>query len=248
MSKRILKASAVAMLAMVMTAGAEGVSVPGWTFSVTPYVSLPQLNGDVTVDHHTAPVDVSFSDSAKSLDEIKGVFMLHGEAQHGLLSGWGDVCALTLGEDNDTMAGDTTVRLTQYIGELGAGWALPVQATDFRVEAIGGARYQMYRIRIIADEMDIDADATRYWTDPFVGIRAMYTLNQSWLFSLRGDIGGFGIGSDLTLNAVGTANWIINKDWSANLAYRYMDVDYNKDGFIYDVTMDGPAIGVTYTF
>ena len=66
--------------------------------------------------------------------------------------------------------------------------------------------------------------------------------------SLRGDIGGFGVGSDLSWNAVGAASWAFAENWSAVLAYRLLDVDYDHNAFKYNVRTDGPALGLMYTF
>ncbi len=37
------------------------------------------------------------------------------------------------------------------------------------------------------------------WTDPFLGVRGTCSLNESLQFRASGDIGGFGMGSDVAL-------------------------------------------------
>jgi hypothetical protein len=90
------------------------------------------------------------------------------------------------------------------------------------------------------------------WVDPFVG--ALYTipLADKWSFTLHGDIGGFGVGSKLAWQGVGTLRWQLREQFGLLAAYRYVDMDYeNDDGtpyFEYDMSISGPALGAVFTF
>jgi hypothetical protein len=35
---------------------------------------------------------------------------------------------------------------------------------------------------------------------------------------------------------------------STTIGYRYMDVDYDEDEFLYDVSQDGPVLGLSWRF
>ncbi len=70
--------------------------------------------------------------------------------------------------------------------------------------------------------------------------------------NLRGDIGGFGVGSDFAWQAIATLRWQFSPRTGVGLAYRHLDMDY-EDGkganrFLYDVATSGPALGVVFTF
>jgi len=69
-------------------------------------------------------------------------------------------------------------------------------------------------------------------------------------FSLRGygDIGGFGVSSDLTYQIYGGVGYRFKEWFSAELGYRVLDVDYDDDGFVYDLTMHGPMAGFRFQF
>ena len=73
--KAMWMAAAVATLLGVNVASAEA---EGWTFALTPYGWLPQMNGDVSIGPVSAPVDLSFSDTLDLVKDIKGALMLHG--------------------------------------------------------------------------------------------------------------------------------------------------------------------------
>ena len=48
--------------------------------------------------------------------------------------------------------------------------------------------------------------------------------------------------------AWGTLNYAFNRHWTASAGYRYLAVDYRKDNHVFDVTMGGPMMAVSYKF
>jgi hypothetical protein len=42
--------------------------------------------------------------------------------------------------------------------------------------------------------------------------------------------------------------WHMSERASLQLGYRAIDIDYEKDGFVYDVLTQGPQAGVTFRF
>lgn len=239
-------ATFVAVMVGVGAAFAEGMA--GWSIEVAPYAWLPQMNGDVAVQGHSAPVDLSFSDTLDMVQDIRGALMVHIEAKHEALSALADIYAITTRQQNDLPRGEMDLRMTQYIGELGVAYALPIEAGGLKIEPLFGGRCQSLRTQLKLEAFGMDADQDKLWADPFVGVRMMVPVGKTVSLSLRGDIGGFGIGSDLAWNVVGAAEWAFAERWKANLAYRCLDFDYEDDGFVYNVRMDGPALGVSYTF
>ena len=69
---------------------------------------------------------------------------------------------------------------------------------------------------------------------------------------VRGDVGGFGVGSELTWNAALHLAHQLSEGVSLGFGYHVMDVDF-EDGsglskFTYDVQIHGPQIGVGFHF
>ena len=98
--------------------------------------------------------------------------------------------------------------------------------------------------RVIPEEVS----DTRTWVDPMVGFRGRYNFTDKCYFAARGDIGGFGVSSDLTLNAFGAVGYQWNKTFSTELGYRYLYVDYAHDGFVFDAATKGLFLGATFKF
>ena len=60
------------------------------------------------------------------------------------------------------------------------------------------------------------SSAGKSWIDPFVGVHFMAPLAERWWFGARGDVGGFGVGSDLA--------------WQA-----YADIGFNASKLVIDL-------------
>ena len=63
-----------------------------------------------------------------------------------------------------------------------------------------------------------------------------------------GDIGGFGITSDLTWQAMAILGYHINESGSVILGYRGIGTDYTDGDFGYDVINHGVVLGFEYKF
>ena len=85
-----------------------------------------------------------------------------------------------------------------------------------------------------------------------IGVTYTIPFADKWSFTLRGDIGGFGVGSDFAWQGLGTLRWQTSERVGVLAAYRYIDMDYDTDKgaryFEYDMSLSGPALGVVFTF
>jgi hypothetical protein len=73
---------------------------------------------------------------------------------------------------------------------------------------------------------------------------------------LSGDVGGFGVGSQFSWQAVGTYSFEFAKTssavWSGMIGYRALSVDFSKGSgttrYEYDMIQHGPIMGLTMRF
>lgn len=100
------------------------------------------------------------------------------------------------------------------------------------------------------------ADAI-HWVDPVIGLRLRHQSTPRHEASLRGDIGGFGLGSQLTWQALGTYgyNWQLEGGAAitAFIGFRALGVNYVSPGGGIDATamnevLYGPFLGARYRF
>jgi hypothetical protein len=73
-------------------------------------------------------------------------------------------------------------------------------------------------------------------------------LGRKLRFTLFGDVGGFGAGSQLEWQVVPVLGYELNKRFTLQAGYRYLDVNYRSGGFKYDVRLSGLFLGTTIRF
>jgi hypothetical protein len=97
-------------------------------------------------------------------------------------------------------------------------------------------------------ELDHSFSLAEDWWDPYVGVRARLNLSKAFYLTAKADIGGFGVGSDLTWQASGALGCQVTRSLHAEIGYRYLYTDYDHDGFVYDVSQSGVEITAGITF
>ena len=86
-----------------------------------------------------------------------------------------------------------------------------------------------------------DVDVSERGKQLSLGMRAVSFLGA---FAL----GGFGVASDLMWDASLNLGYQWTKGFATTIGYRYLDVDYEKNGFLYDVAQDGLILGLSWRF
>jgi opacity protein-like surface antigen len=93
------------------------------------------------------------------------------------------------------------------------------------------------------------------WVDPLVGVRVRQQLASGDELQLKGDIGGFGVGSKISWQAVGgyVHNFqLYGLNWAGMIGYRALEVDYSQGGGFsksgLNVVMHGPIVGIGLHF
>jgi hypothetical protein len=94
------------------------------------------------------------------------------------------------------------------------------------------------------------------WVDPFVGFRVRHKLAPGQDLSLEADVGGFGIGSRISYQALGAYRFDIGSTgsvaWAGVLGYRVLYVDYIQGSgsslFQMSTLQQGPLLGLSARF
>ena len=122
-------------------------------------------------------------------------------------------------------------------------------------EVLGGLRYNDIEADVAAAEPSGGTQTdggSQSWVDPFVGGRYTLPFAAGWSFKVRGDVGGFGVGSKSAWQLVTRFNWDATEHLDVTFGYRVIDMDYEEgegiDRFVYDVQTSGPVIGVGWTY
>ncbi len=249
-----------AVIAVAMVASVGHARADEWQFSVAPYLWAVSLDGEQTVKGRAADVDVSFLDIIEESDSIFAL-QAHFELHNGTWGVFFDPTFMALTMDATVGPIDVDIEFDYWLVEFGAVYRVaswPQEGgADIDLELLAGGRYTSL-------DIDIDLTATGFatsvggnkkWIDPFVGARTLIPLTEGVNLLLRGDVGGFGVGSDFTYNLVGTVGWdmtVFGNDATLIAGYRILYQDY-EDGsganrFAYDITTHGPIIGMNFRF
>ena len=87
------------------------------------------------------------------------------------------------------------------------------------------------------------------WIDPFIGIKGRTSFGNTKFYISGGvSIGGFSVNSDLFYDTNVNLGYQWNKSIGTSIGYRIYGLDYNNDGFVYDVKQKGFIFGLTWIF
>jgi len=254
--------AAAARAADVETAPPEPAPPPQreWTFTVAPYFWAAGINGDVGLfGREPVNIDASFSDI---IQDFKFGGMVVAELHNGTWGVFGDLMYVKTEADESVTRSIVGVPLTlaatvetsaftgTVMGEYRA-YATPTVTVDLMAGA---------RIWDVDNDIDISLTAGgpplaafsgsdgSTWVDPIIGAKARFNIDQSWYLTGWGMVGGFGAGSEVTWDVMGGVGYQWN-DWlSIAVGYRALGVDYDNDGFVYDVVQHGPFLGTVMRF
>lgn len=244
-----MRKSTRASIAIAALLAATAARAEEWKHEFAPYLWATGMDGTAGVASVDASVDVGFGDI---LENLEMAFLGTYRASKGPLSLTMDVVYMGLGQTVKGPGGLVTadIDMDQTAVEGTVGWALTEQLVAF-----GGLRYVDLSVEVQARSPPGDlrtAKGSESWVDPVIGARYTIPFADSWSLNLRGDIGGFGVGSDFAWQAMATLRWQATERLGVLGAYRYFDMDY-EDGsgagrFKYDMTISGPVLGIAFTF
>jgi hypothetical protein len=96
--------------------------------------------------------------------------------------------------------------------------------------------------RILKRQLNRGFSLTEYWTDPYIGIGGRYNLGKAFYLTGKADVGGFGAGSDVSVQAYGALGCQVTRSIYSELGFRYLYYDFDDGGFLYKVSTYGPQI------
>jgi len=213
----------------------------GWRITFTPYVWMPGFKGTVGVGSNISEVDVSFSEGAGDFEfGFAGLL----EIRHHPWVFRTDFFYVALSDEHATSAGNTlTVGQDELMLHPEVGYTLLARPWG-GVDGLIGVRYRNLGVDLSVSPQKVSAD--RNWADATVGANFRYQPGEKWRLVAKADVGAGG--SDLTWQLYGGAGYDLGRCCALVAAWRRLDVDYDKDAFLYDVQLSGPTVGVTLRF
>ncbi|MXN66928.1 hypothetical protein GR183_18600 [Stappia sp. GBMRC 2046] len=243
-------------LPIAQPAPAEKQIAPGWTFTFAPYLWASGLSGDVATFPPAPPasIDLSFGDI---LEDLNFAGMIVGAARKGRFGVSADLQYYDISTSADTagifFSSAKLVSKTLVFSALGdyvlyengnnilfisAGARLWAADTELKLSA-GPPPFGLAGRNVNSHET---------WVDPMVGLRGTAELSERFFVTGWGYVGGFGAGSDIMADVMGSVGYRFTDSISSTLGYRWQKVDYENNGFVFDVEWQGPIAGLVFRF
>jgi len=225
-----------------------------WQFLVEPYLMFPNMNGktgvgnlpDVSVDAN--PGDI--------FSRLQMGAMLNLEASN-------DTWAIATDFIYMNLKQDVTSGLVIQNGELSAkqfAWELAGfrRVAPWLEVGIGGI------LSSVQAEANINVNnigggstnrvkkQSQTWYDPMLIARIKHNPVKKFMYEFRGEIGGFGIGSNFAWQVQAYAGYRFTKLFHITAGYRVISLNYQtgegEDRFLYDINTFGPVIRFGFNF
>ena len=221
-----------------------------WQFQFSPYFWLAGLHGTGGVGNRTTAVDESFRDV---FDALNFAFMGTFEARKGKFISLTDLEYVSVSDEKATpgpLFSTVDAGFKTFIFDQEVGYRLlenPEKGAS--LDVLGGAR-----VWHVSTDFEFGAgilpatriQASRNWVDAVGGLRGKMALSQKIFLTGKFDLGGGG--SKFTWQVFGGAGYNLNPKIALIFGYRVLDVDYDKNNFIYDMNQRGPILGLGFRF
>ena len=246
-----------------------------------PYGWFTSLNGTQTVRGRSVKVDASFADIVRESDTLVAL-MGDFEARNGPFALMGNIAWSKIGFErgnvrgralapgvSGTLATSLGLDIEMAIIEVGGAYEV-ARFGGLAFDILAGARYWHQEadlsldVTTAVDVSDLQIAGDRAfarsgsvdWLDPVIGARVRYTVAPGHELWLRGDIGGFGVGSDFSWQAIGAYGFELGTyqgiTFSGVIGYRALYVDYvqgeGRYRYEFDMLQHGPVLGISARF
>jgi hypothetical protein len=251
---RCVSSSVILTLLLCHASSAAAPGDDGWHFHIAPYAWLAGQDGTVATLPGLPPAEIEIDFWDDVVGNIDGALMLVGEARKGRFGIFMDVAYTDIESDASTPGPyfSSIVSTTESWIVTATGLYRLVEKPRTSLDLIAGIRYWSVdstlelRPGILPGQKVSNKED---WVDPLVGVKSFVSLGASKFFVSGGlVIGGFGAASDFMWDVNANLGYQWGEMFSTTIGYRYLDVDYEDNGFLYDVAQHGPVLGLSWRF
>jgi hypothetical protein len=251
---RILAVAVTATVVAAAPARAEG-----WNVIATPYFMAPNMDGKAAIGQLETQVSQSPSDIFSNLNwGVMGSVEVNNE-------NWG--VNFDINYMNLDASPDRPERL-KVTGHQAAYTATVLKRIHKNAWVYAGARWSNMGVQFGCQQQCLpngginipgnitvpatDTSRNKSWVEPLIGFRAELPFNDKLDLTYTTDMGGFGVGSEVSVNVWPQLGIRLGGKSKAMLGYRVIYVKHESlDGnrrFMYDVLTFGPTAGLEFRF
>jgi hypothetical protein len=221
-----------------------------WQFQFTPYLWIAGISGRAGVGNFNVDVNTGITD-----DDIHLNFGFMGtfEARKNRLVILTDLQFSNLGTDRPSpgpffSGADADFKTFILDPEVGYRILENPEKGAF-LDVLGGIRYWHLRSDLTFNAGLLPGRTiteSRDWVDGVAGLRGKAHLSPRLFLTGKGDLGGGG--SNFTYQLFGGVGLLVGTRYALIGGYRYLNVNYNKNDFLFDMALHGPVLGLGIRF
>jgi hypothetical protein len=257
----ILKSSWLVLIALFFqTASAQdslstsSLKTNKWNYRVEPYLLLPNMVGNTGIS--PLPLAEVDANSGDIFERLKFGAMLNFEATNGTWTIGSDFLYMNLEQDfergqiiqggkvNMKQLGWEVAGLRRINSWLDLGVGLLLNSLK--------AEGEMVRLTPGGGNTTLQGSQSKTWLDPMIIARLSTPGKRKIFGQFRGEIGGFGIGSDLAWQVQAVGGYRFSKLFDISAGYRAISLDYTSGegnkSFVYDMITHGPTVKFGFSF
>jgi hypothetical protein len=230
------------------TTTVTAVSDDPWHLTASGYLWLPGVHGTVGALGRTVGVHASASDL---LSHFRFGVMGLIEPSYKRIIMPVDLMWIRLGDDKaipfpSLKANTANIKGGELVLTPKIGYRI-IDSEKLKVDALAGFRYWHFTesLSFTPSTLGLNFSKSQNWVDPLVGGRITLPLSPKAEVTVAGDVGGWGVGSQLDYQVVGLLGYRIKPHVTLQVGYRYLDVNYRSSGTIVDMATSGVMFGIT---
>lgn len=227
----------------------QAASSDEWQFQLTPYIWFVGITGRAGIGNRVIDTNTSVTDSDVELnfgfmgtfEARKNKFVILTDLQYSDLS--------TERGNPGPFFSSTRGSFKTFVLDPEVGYRVLDNGKGAFVDVLGGVRYWhvngdlQFRAGILPA---VEVSRSRGWIDGVVGLRGRAALSPRWFLTGKADLGGGG--SKFTYQLFGGGGFMVTKSIALIGGYRHLSVNYDRDGFLFDMALHGPILGIGFRF
>ena len=250
----ILAIGMLASLSLGSRAVAQSSSDDQWKFRISTYSWLAGQKGRTSIRQGLPAAKVNVDFVKDILGNINSSLMAVGEVRKGRFGLMMDLVYTDIEDGDSTPApffSTISARTKSWIVSA-AGLYRLYEGQGAHIDALAGARYWSVDTKMSLKAGLLPGRNVSHreeWFDPIIGCKGLTFINESKFFiSGAMALGGFSVGSMLMWDVSANLGYEWMELFSITIGYRYLDVDYDRNDFIYDISQSGPVLGFSFRF
>lgn len=243
-----------------------------------PYIWITSFSGTQTVRGASFDVNQTFIDILQESNMVFGLMGAVDVRYDRLVFQFNAAWTTAEFETRKTALGSVDVKSDATLDnvwlELFGGYRVvdepmgetPEDTRRITLDAFGGVRWTLLSLDAdikangnatlpdgseISVGQSVSKDESESWAEPFFGLRLGVDITDRWVLQLRGDVGGFGLGSDFSWQAAGVVGYrfeLFGLQSAVFGGFRALGQDYTNGDFGWDMIVYGPMMGMQIAF